>query len=434
MSLRALAAQTIRQVVNDGKSLAELMPLAQQKFDDSRDKALLKEIVYGVLRHYRRLSALRDQLLSQKLKEPNGALGCLLLVGLYQLFYTRVPGHAAVAATVDGVDEINEPRARGLVNAILRRAQREGENRLSKIDRNWELLHSHPDWFIEALKTQDKSSVLAILEANNHPAPMTLRVNRRKLNRDAYLSKLNALGINATAHPEAPDALTLQDPLDVNQLPGFADGEVSVQDAAAQLCADYLQLQPGLSVLDACAAPGGKTAHMLEREHTLKVLALDNDSTRLQRVQENLSRLQLQAELRCADASDTKSWWNGKAFDRILLDAPCSGTGVIRRHPDIKWLRRERDIPALAATQLQMLNRLWPTLADGGLLLYATCSALRAENAEVIERFLTERAADKQGSAKLLPLPGQHAGETGRVIRCGEQQMDGFYYALLQKI
>lgn len=428
MSLRALAAQTITHVISDGKSLADLMPAAQQKCDDPRDKALLKELVFGTLRHLRRLAALREQLLSQKLKEPNGALANLLLVGLYQLFYTRVPGHAAVAATVDAVDAINEPRARGLVNAILRRAQREGEQKLKVVDRSWELLHSHPNWFIDTLKQQDKDSLLAILEANNHPAPMTLRVNRQKTTREQYHAKLNALGINATAHPEASDALVLQDAMDVQQLPGFADGEVSVQDAAAQLTADYLQLAPGLRVLDACAAPGGKTAHMLERQSGLQMLALDNDNGRLQRVQENLNRLQLSATLRCADANQTKAWWDGKPFDRILLDAPCSGTGVIRRHPDIKWLRRARDIPALAETQLGLLNALWPTLDQHGLLLYATCSALAEENARVIDRFLTEHS-----SAKLLPLPGQNGEPAGRVIRCGEQDMDGFFYALLQK-
>ena len=428
MNLRALAAQTISQVLVQGKSLADLMPHAQQKISDPRDKGLLQEIVYGVLRHYRRLGALRDTLLSQKLTQPNAPLGCLMTVGLYQLFYTRVPGHAAVAATVDAVEDIKEPKARGLVNAILRRAQREGERHFTKIDGNWELKFSHPDWYLSALKPAGREQMLAVLEANNHPAPMTLRVNTHQQTKAQYLSKLTALGINAQQHAEAADALTLDEPMDVFQLPGFKDGEVSVQDAAAQLAADYLRLAPNLSVLDACAAPGGKTAHMLEREPTLNVLAIDNDNTRLARVKENLTRLKLQAEVVCADAAKTESWAQGRCFDRILLDAPCSGTGVIRRHPDIKWLRRERDIPALAQTQLKLLTSLWPLLKNDGLLLFATCSTLPQENEEVIKAFLAQ-----QKGAKLIPLPRQADDRIGRRILCGEQGMDGFYYALLTK-
>lgn len=428
MNLRARAAIVLTAVINDGRSLNDLLPEATETISDSRDRALLKELVFGSLRHHRRLAALRDRLLSQPLQQPQGRLAQLLVVGLYQLLYTRVPAHAAVADTVEGVSELGEDRARGLVNAVLRNSQRKAESLLADIDRNWELRHSHPDWLVSALKKAFGRDCESVLVANNAPAPMTLRVNRQRGSVASYQALLSALDITAAAHPEAPDALVLATPMDVQQLPGFSDGAVSVQDAAAQLAADYLDVQPGQRVLDACSAPGGKTSHLLEREPSLKLLALDSDASRLQRVRENLQRLQLQAELKAVDAGATAAWWDQQPFDRILLDAPCSGTGVIRRHPDIKWLRRERDIPALAEQQLQLLRALWSTLARGGKLLYATCSSLPAENADVIRAFLAS-----QPDARLQVLPGQPADGIGRIIRPGESGMDGFYYALLAK-
>lgn len=428
MNLRARAATVLTAVINDGRSLNDLLPEATETISDSRDRALLKELVFGSLRHYRRLAALRDRLLSQPLQQPQGKLAQLLVVGLYQLLYTRVPAHAAVADTVEAVSALGEDRARGLVNAVLRNSQRKAESLLADIDRNWELRHSHPDWLVSALKKAFGRDCESVLAANNAPAPMTLRVNRQRGSVTSYQALLSALDITAAAHPEAPDALMLATPMDVQQLPGFSDGAVSVQDAAAQLAADYLDVQPGQRVLDACSAPGGKTAHLLEREPSLKLLALDSDASRLRRVRENLQRLQLQAELKGVDAGATAAWWDQQPFDRILLDAPCSGTGVIRRHPDIKWLRRERDIPALAEQQLQLLRALWSTLARGGKLLYATCSSLPAENADVIRAFLAS-----QPDARLQVLPGQPADGIGRIIRPGESGMDGFYYALLAK-
>ena len=428
MNLRAQAAELVAAVIQDGRSLNDVLPEATQAIADGRDRALLKELVYGSLRHHRRLSALRDRLLSQPLQHPQGKLAQLLIVGLYQQLYTRVPAHAAVADTVNAVADIGEERARGLVNAILRNGQRKADALLVEIDRDWGLKHSHPEWLVSALKKAFGRDTDAILTANNTPAPMTLRVNRRRGDVASYQAVLAALDIQTRLHNEAHDALILDAPLDVQQLPGFADGAVSVQDAAAQLAADYLDVQPGLRVLDACCAPGGKTAHLLEREPSLKLLALDSDVTRLQRVRETLTRLQLQADVKVADAGAVDSWWDKQAFDRILLDAPCSGTGVIRRHPDIKWLRRERDIPTLAAQQLQLLRALWPTLAPGGKLLYATCSSLPAENAEVIRAFLA-----MQSDAQVQTLPGQTEETLGRVIKPGEAGMDGFYYALLIK-
>lgn len=428
MNLRAHAAELITAVSHEGRSLNDLLTPAAQTLADGRDRALLKELVYGSLRHYRRLVALRDRLLSQPLQNPQGKLANLLVVGLYQLVYTRVPAHAAVADTVNAVSDIGEERARGLVNAILRSYQRRGENQLLEIDRDWGLKHSHPEWLVSALKKAFGRDTDSVLAANNAPAPMTLRVNTQRGNVAAYQALLQALDISAEPHPEARAALVLDSPMDVQQLPGFADGAVSVQDAAAQLAADYLDAQPGMRVLDACCAPGGKTAHLLERTPDLQLLAIDNDINRLERVKETLARLQLNGEVKMADAGSVNSWWDKQSFDRILLDAPCSGTGVIRRHPDIKWLRRERDIPVLAAQQLSLLQALWPTLAVGGKLLYATCSSLPAENAEVIQAFLAATP-----SARLTTLPGQTDQGIGRIIRPGEAQMDGFYYALLVK-
>ena len=428
MNLRAHAAELVYAVIQEGRSLNDLLPNVSQQISDGRDRGLLKELVFGSLRHHRRLATLRDRLLSQPLQQPQGKLAQLLVVGLYQLLYTRVPAHAAVADTVEAVSDIGEERARGLVNAVLRNSQRKADSLLADIDRNWELKHSHPDWLVSALKKAYGRDTEAVLAANNSPAPMSLRVNPQRGSVASYQALLQSLDIAATVHPEARDALVLAQPMDVQQLPGFADGAVSVQDVAAQLAADFLDIGPGMRVLDACSAPGGKTAHLLEREPTLKLLALDSDASRLQRVRENLQRLQLSAELKAVDAGATAAWWDQQPFDRILLDAPCSGTGVIRRHPDIKWLRRERDIPALAEQQLQLLRSLWSTLARGGKLLYATCSSLPAENAELIKTFLAG-----QNDAQLQLLPGQPADSVGRIIRPGESGMDGFYYALLAK-
>ncbi len=425
MNVRALAARAVADVFA-GRSLSDGL---RSEGLSGRDTGLLRELVYGSVRHHRRLAALRDALLSQPLKTPNAALGSLMVVGLYQLLYTRVPAHAAVGETVNACAELKEDRARGLVNAVLRRAQREADALLKTIDCDPALLHSHPDWLVRQLGEAAGERLPDWLAANNNQGPMCLRVNRRQQTRDQYWQQLTAAGLLATVHPLARDALVLNQPCDVSQLPGFADGAVSVQDIAAQLAADFLDLQPGLRVLDACAAPGGKTAHMLEREPTLQVLALDNDSKRLQRVRDTLQRLKLDAVLRAADAGKPDSWWDRQRFDRILLDAPCSGTGVIRRHPDIKWLRRDTDIPALARTQLQLLDALWPTLQPGGLLLYCTCSVLPAENDQVIRAFLG-KTADAQAEP-IPPMPGDRG--PGWAIAAGEQGMDGFFYARLRK-
>ncbi len=423
MNLRAHAALVLIDVFN-GRSLSEALPPHSRELNDARDKALLQEICFGVLRHRWRLQALRDRLLSKPLASPNGALAALLLVGLYQLLYLRVGAHAAVNETVNACVDIKETKTKGLVNAILRRAQRESEQHLKKIDCDPAQQFSHPKWMLDAWRSANVDHN-AIMAANNAPAPMTLRVNTQQITRECYQQKLGAAAIESNAHPLARDAVVLSHACDVTLLPGFAAGEVSVQDAAAQLAADFLDLKPQLQVLDACCAPGGKTAHMLEREPTLQVTALDNDATRLQRVNENLTRLKLQATLIADDVFAAESAWLQQRFDRILCDAPCSATGVIRRHPDIKSLRRVEDIAKLADTQLRMLRKLWTLLKPDGILLYATCSTFRAENDNVINRFVAE-----QNDARLMTLTDDR--RTWQIWP-GEQQMDGFFYAKLQK-
>jgi 16S rRNA (cytosine967-C5)-methyltransferase len=423
MNLRARASLVIVAVFN-GQSLSEALPIQSRELTDPRDRGLLQEICFGVLRHRWRLQTLRDRLLSKPLEDSNGALAALLLVGLYQLLYLRVGAHAAVNETVNAAVDIKEGKTKGLVNAILRRAQRESAKHLDKIDRDLALRFSHPKWMVDAWRSASLD-LEPLMAANNEAAPMTLRVNRQKFSRDQYLEKLQAAQIVAQAHPLAVDGIVLAQACDVSALPGFADGEVSVQDAAAQLAADLIDLKPQLSVLDACCAPGGKTAHILEREPSVKLTALDNDGQRMQRVKDNLQRLGLQAECLVDDVFSAESEWLQRRFDRILCDAPCSATGVIRRHPDIKSLRRVEDIAKLADTQARMLKKLWTLLKPDGILLYATCSTMRAENDNVISRFVAAHS-----DAELQPLPN---GKTTWQIRPGEQQMDGFFYARLHK-
>jgi len=313
---------------------------------------------------------------------------------------------------------------------VLRRYQREQAVLDAAAEAEPVARHAHPHWLLTRLQQDWPDDWQAVCAANNARAPMTLRVNTLRGSPADYQQRLTEAGLAATSQPHAPAALVLTEPTDVAALPGFAAGDVSVQDAAAQLAAPLLDVQAGQRVLDACAAPGGKTAHLLENNPSAELVALDNDAARLDRVAETLARLQLAARLLHADAGQVVDWWDGKPFDRILLDAPCSASGVIRRHPDIKALRRAVDIDALAAQQARLLDALWPCLAPGGKLLYVTCSVLAAENGRQVKTFLA-RTPD----AAALPLAadwGRPAGH-GRQILPGEADMDGFFYALLVK-
>jgi len=427
---RALAAQALAGILDGGHSTAEALPPAQSACADERAAALVQELVYGTLRWYFRLEAVLLQLLHKPLKKGTADLHCLLLLGLYQLDRLAVPERVAVHETVQAVHALHREWAAGLVNAVLRGFQRRREE-LDEIVRADEVArYAHPRWLIRQLQADWPERFTEILAANNERPPFCLRVNHRRVTRAEYLELLQARGIDAAPIPETEQGVQLVAPVPVSRVPGFSAGDVSVQDGAAQLAAGLLDVQPGMRVLDACAAPGGKTAHLLERHPDIEVTALDIDAGRLARVQDNLARLGLQAQLLAADAGRVETWWDGRLFDRILLDAPCSGTGVIRRHPDIKVLRRAADIGALVVRQSELLNALWPLLIPGGILLYCTCSILKAENSAGVSGFLEIR-----GDAQERPLASARPGfpAVGRQILPGENGMDGFYYACLLK-
>ncbi len=426
---RAVAARIIHQVVG-GRSLSDSLSKALEKVDPEQ-RPLIQELCYGVMRWYPRLDALLLQLLERPLKAKDGDLRALMLMGCYQLRYMRVADHAAVTETVEAARALGKPWAAGLVNGLLRRFQREQDELLERLADNPVAHSAYPAWLLDRIKTAWPEQWQNIIEASNQRPPMSLRVNLRHQSRDSYAERLSSQGISSSPIPDVPTALLLERPQDVHALPGFLDGAVSVQDAGAQIAAELLDLQPGQRVLDACAAPGGKSCHILEREPELaSLVSLDVDATRLERVKENLQRLKLSAELHQGDASAPAGSWAQRQYDRILLDVPCSATGVIRRHPDIKCLRREADIPALVALQSQILDAIWPLLAPGGKLLYCTCSLLPDENDLQAVQFL-----QRQPGAQEPPIKASwgHARSCGRQILPGEQTMDGFYYALLEK-
>ncbi|MFZ5959696.1 16S rRNA (cytosine(967)-C(5))-methyltransferase RsmB [Pseudomonas sp. QL9] len=431
VSPRLAAARALTAVLAGRASLGGSLP-PQLELVAPRDRGLTQELAFGTARWQPRLAALASRLLQKPFKAGDRDVEALLLVGLYQLLYTRIPPHAAIGETVGCADKLKKTWAKGLLNAVLRRAQRESEGLLADIDRDPAARLAHPRWLQKALKQAWPEQFEAVCAANNAHPPMTLRVNRRQGTRDAYLAELQTVGFDATACAFSRDGIQLDQPCDVRELPGFAEGRVSVQDEAAQLAADLLELAPGQRVLDACCAPGGKTCHLLEAEPGLaSVLGVDLEESRLVRVRENLQRLQLDAQLIAADGRDTAAWWDGKPFQRILLDAPCSATGVIRRHPDIKLTRAAEDIPALAQLQGELLDALWPTLEVGGILLYATCSVMPQENRESIAAFLA-----RTPGARELDLAGPWGlkQDHGRQLLPQEGGHDGFYYAKLIKI
>ena len=431
MNPRLAAAKALAAVLNGKASLNSSLPTQMDKVED-RDRGFTQDLAFGTARWQPRLSALAAKLLQKPFKAADADVEALLLVGLYQLLYTRVPAHAAIGETVGCADKLKKPWAKALLNAVLRRAQRESEALLAELEHDPVVRTAHPRWLQKSLKAFWPEQWEAICAANNAHPPMILRVNRRHHSRDAYLQLLTAAGINATPCVYSVDGIVLEAATDVRSLPGFAEGWISVQDEAAQLAADLLDLAPGQRVLDACCAPGGKTCHILEVEKDLAgVVAVDLEAKRLVRVRENLARLGLNAELIAADGRDTTTWWDGKPFQRILLDAPCSATGVIRRHPDIKLTRQPDDIAALAVLQGELLDALWPTLEVGGILLYATCSTLPTENTEVIEAFLARTSGARElDLATAAGIKQPH----GRQLLAQEGGHDGFYYAKLIKI
>lgn len=425
---RAAAGRAVAAVARRGRSLDDALGRAVIGLTGA-DRSLTAQLAYGTLRAWPRLDRWVDLLLARPLPSRDVDVHDLLAVGLYQLEDTRVPDHAAVAATVEAVRLLGRHQYAGLVNACLRRWLRERDALKSRTARVPEVVHAHPRWWLDALAADWPKDWESIVAAANLQGPMWVRVNRLHCTREAWHERLVAAGGAATPWESAPEALLLAAPMDVEALPGFSAGDVSVQDAAAQLAAGLLGPQPGMRVLDACAAPGGKAAHLLERCPEIDLTALDVVPARLERVRENLARLGLTAQVRAGDAGDPAGWWDGKAYDRILLDAPCTGSGVVRRHPDIKLLRRPEDVPAMAARQQALLEALWPLLAPGGRLLYATCSVFRAENSARVTAFLADHP-DARAVDLGEPGWGRRAGP-GRQVLAGEAAMDGFYYACL---
>lgn len=422
-ALRASAARLLVQIASGASALEDA--LARRAPGDARDASLLRAIVFGCLRWHHRLEWQADRLLTKPLAGRDTVLAALLRVGLFQLQWLRVPDHAAVSATVDAAALIGKPQAKTLVNAVLRRFQRERASLDAGVLEDPVARFSHPRWLIERLRDDWGAHGEVILDANNREPPMWLRVNLRRIDRDAYLKRLEGAGVDAAPAGESPAAILLAAPQATESLPGFAEGLVSVQDAAAQLAAGFMQLRDGLRVLDACAAPGNKTAHLLECCPGLgDVWALDRAAPRLDTVRRTLKRLGLMATLVHADATDVGAWWDGREFDRILIDAPCSAVGVIRRHPDIKLLRRPGDVARLARLQRELLEALWPVLKPGGRLVYATCTVVRDENHRQIDRFV--------GAMPDARLAGP--GPEGHLqLFPGQANMDGFYYACVDK-
>ncbi|MDH3619334.1 MAG: 16S rRNA (cytosine(967)-C(5))-methyltransferase RsmB [Gammaproteobacteria bacterium] len=430
---RAVAAEVVDAVVSGGQSLDAAIAERESRVTPA-DRSLLRMLCFGTVRNHWRLQHWIGQLINRPLKKRDSVINALLAVGLFQLCDTRIPDHAAVSQTVEAARQLRRPKLAGLLNACLRRFGREqlSEQPASSDEVRW----NHPQWLIERVRADWPEDCAAILEANNERAPMWLRANSMRQSAADYQARLAEEDRTAELFEGIPDAVRLAEPCGVDELPGFLDGDASVQDAAAQIAARWLMSAGPTRVLDACAAPGGKSGHLLELGgEGLDLTAIDSDAKRIERVRDNHERLGLSATITVADASKPKDWWDGTPFDAILLDAPCSATGVIRRHPDIKLLRRDSDIDALSALQEAILSALWPLLAPGGRLLYVTCSVLAAENNCVVQGFLEAN----DDAAEDVVLPNNNIRDLMRRKVCGYQVlpgtagMDGFYYACLVK-
>jgi len=426
---RALAARSLAEIAMRGASLREVMERNAPKLRDPRDRALLMALLSEGARWWLRFDAAIDHLLEKSLRHKDPAIHALLVLGLVQLEILQLQDYAAVAATVEATRTLKRPQLAGLVNAVLRRWQRERENLIARLDAKPQTRHAHPEWLAKALASDWPAQADAVMAADNREPPLMLRVNRQHIERAALLAQFQATGYEASLHPWLPDALVLPHSADITRMPGFENGAFAVQDGAAQVAADLADLKHGMRVLDACAAPGGKACHLLERAH-IDLTALEVDAKRGERIRQNLMRLRLDAKIVIGDAGAPAGWWKRQPFDRILIDAPCSATGVLRRRPDVRLHRRESDIAAMHEQQRRILSALWPLLAPGGRLIYITCSVLRAENEVIVGDLLAQ-----QGDARVVPftLPVGHAAKVGWQILPGDGDLDGMYYAVLEK-
>ena len=426
---RALAAQALADIALRGVSLREALDQRAPKLRDPRDRALLTALLSDGARWWLRFDAALDRLLDKPLRRKEPEVHALLVLGLVQLEVLQLQDYAAVAATVEATRALNRPRLAGLANAVLRRWQRERTTLLAELDAQPQTRYAMPPWLVQAIAADWPAQADAVLADSDREPPLMLRANRRRTSRDTLIEQLRAAGYTAQAHPWLADGIVLPHSSDVTRMPGFAQGFFAVQDGAAQVSADLADVRDGQRVLDACAAPGGKACHLLERAD-VALTALEFDGARAARIRQNLERLGLQAELHIGDAADPSAWWDGKPYDRILIDAPCSATGVLRRRPDVRLHRRASDIAALVAQQQRILAALWPLLAPGGKLVYVTCSLLRAENEAVIASFV---AGQNDVHAASVSLPVGQAAAVGWQILPGDGDLDGMYYAVLER-
>ncbi len=430
ISVRLAATQVITRILQGQGSLSSLLAPAQAQVSE-QDKSLLQELCFGSCRFYPQLNLILEQLLEKPLRNKDLDIKAIIIVGLYQLQHTRVADHAAISETVEVTRHLKKDWATKLVNGVLRRFQREQQVITSQLNSTANFQQNHPEWLVAMLKKNWPDQLESILVANDQHPPFCLRINTQKISRDDYLQQLAAQNIVAEPTQFSPYGIRLAQACNPKVLPFFEQGWISVQDEAAQLSADLLQVSSGQKVLDACAAPGGKTTHLLELQPDLDLTALDLEERRLIRLRENLARLGLNANVKAGDGTKPEDWWDGKLFDRILLDAPCSATGIIRRHPDIKILRQPDDIQKLSQLQSQLLKTLWTLLKPGGRLLYATCSILPRENSKIVENFLQDQQDAQE--EKII-------ADWGVAQACGRQLFpqaaghDGFFYASLIKL
>jgi len=424
---RIAALEALSEVLDENKNLGDSVALSRLR--DHRDSALARNLAYGVLRWLTALEWLTAKLLVKPLKKREVEVQRLILLGLQQLWHDHTASHAAVNETAECARLLGKPWAVGLINAVLRRFQREQDAFLSRLEQSGKQF-AHPDWLLKEIQKDWPEQWQEIVNANNQQAPLWLRINRQQVDEVMLRGDLKSAGFEISDHDFARDAICISPAAAVAKIPGFEKGWLSVQDPAAQLARDLLDPKPGDHILDACAAPGGKTTHLLESCKEIKLTVLDKNAQRIEQISQNLQRLGLNATTIAADAAATETWWKGEKFDKILLDAPCSATGVIRRHPEIKWLRSSEQVDKVTQIQARLLTALWPLLKPGGVFVYATCSILKRENNQQIHQFLEQHA---DAVTEVPVVEWGMASPVGRQILPGDTQMDGFFYAVLRK-
>lgn len=432
-SARRQALDWLNLVLRDGRSVNDILSRAISEDMSSSEISFAKQQLFGSLRYYHQIKGILDQLIEKPLKQKDLDIFSILVLGIYQLRFMSVPDHAAISESVELTRLINKPWASGLVNGCLRNYQRQLKALEQRLAKAKTFQFSHPNWIINQIESDWGESASSVLNANNERAPMTLRVNQQKVTRDDYRQMLLEVEMPCQLHPLATDALVLDSACDVYKLPKFEQGWVTVQDAAAQLVVDLIDLQPNMKVLDGCAAPGGKTTHILQREPSTKLTSVELSDKRIQRIEQTLQRLEMSCQLKCADILDHKAWWDGELFDRILIDVPCTASGVIRRNPDIKLHRKKLDLVNIVDLQAEILRETWKLLKPGGKLVYATCSVFKAENENQIQSFMNDHSATLDGFDNELNKQLSEHCQIGYQIFPGEQQMDGFYLCGLQK-